>query len=334
MFVGTILLALFVAESYSADDVYTTFFWTSAFILAVHFLLLPALADKIVYDNNERTTLVGVLSYAGLFAHKTTAGEVFALSAIVALPRCFQNGARLAARFVFIGSVLAIILAGAIGPLIGLLLVFGVGFEIYSLRANHMAIAFFSLLVAALLIFLLYIIGLNEVLGIFGRSRDFTGRDFLIESWPSFFLEHPILGYGFNGFFTGVSGAPAERLWELVEGAQYSTFESFYLELLIQFGLIGGIIYSVIVLKAFLNTVRLLRDDKSGSSYVPILILMFMLFCGIVQASMLLQNYIVLLLLFWIYFGCGCNVAAQRPTFPMERHLTLPRASAFPPFRS
>jgi exopolysaccharide production protein ExoQ len=314
MYIGTLLLGLFVAYSYRADDVYTTLFWALGFILLIHFSLFPFLFDKIVYDYNEgRTNIVGTLSYGGLFPHKTTAGEVFALSAIIAFPRCFQPTARLTARLVFVGSLTAIILAGAVGPLISLLLVFAIGYEIYSFR-KHPVIAFLALLVAILSIFLFYLFGASQVLAFFGRSTDLTGRDILLELWPSLFVEHPLFGYGFNGIFSGAPGAPEERLMDIIPGAKFSTFESLYLEILIQFGLIGGLIFLFIVLKAASNAFAALNHETSQTNYIPISILMFMLISGFVEASVTAQNSLEPFLLFWIYFGCGRKFRSQRPS--------------------
>src|SRR5262249_31927255 len=141
-------------------------------------------------------------------------------------------------------------------------------------------------------------------LSVFGRSTDFTGRDALVQLWPTFFWEKPMLGYGFGGFFTGQAGSPAEQLSYLLSKAgMYSTFENAYLDILIQFGLVGGILYASILIKAVLKSAQFYKSSMSMYKVVPINVLACVLATSFSESSLLQQNFVVCVFVFWIYFG-------------------------------
>jgi len=331
MYIGTILAGLLVAVTYKFDDVVTTFFWTSVFFLIVHFLLFPFLYKTIIYDDLylDRTTILGTTSYGGLFS-KEGAGEAFALSSIVAFSRCFQREIRWTARLVLAGSLFALLLTGAMGPLLSLILAFGVAIQIQGLYSKHKTIAFFSIpSTICLALVMYYLVGIDQLFGLFNRSADFTGRDILFQLWPRFFAQHPIFGYGFNGFFNGLPGSPEEQLSNFMPQTymKFVTWESCYIEILIQLGTVGGILFFLIFLKAFSNALYFSNHDKSESRYVPITMLLFMLFCNAAEASLMLQNSIQPLLLFWIYFGCGRKARDPTPNRFLVKGLSA-RAAA------
>jgi O-antigen ligase len=137
-----------------------------------------------------------------------------------------------------------------------------------------------------------------------GRNENLTGRDFLFAVFPRFFTERPVFGYGFNGFFTGEPGAPAQQLWELAPWHhKFPTFESSYLEILIQFGIVGGLCFAAIILCALRNSWRFARTSNSAYRYAPFGIMIFILSSSLSETYLTLQNYIYVVLLFWIYFG-------------------------------
>ncbi|HXW70027.1 MAG TPA: O-antigen ligase family protein [Methylocella sp.] len=312
MYIGTILLALYISIKYDSTDVFFTFFVASGFILVIHFASYPFLSSKIVYDDSvDRMTIVGTTSYAGFFGHKNGAAAVFAFFATVSFPRCFRNKGQWAARLICTGSLVATLLTGGVGPLIGLILAsIGIS-ELWIWNSRPKSAALLSALALAYAALALYLTGIDQLLGLFGRSADLTGRDAIFELWPRFFMEHPFFGWGFNGFFNGQPGAPALRLSPyLLSYQQFGTFESGYLEILSQFGALGGLAYFFIALKTLSNALYFSRQAFE-CRYVPMMILLNILFLTISQSSIMIQNSPEPLLFFWIYFGCG-----MRPPIP------------------
>ena len=125
LYVFTILTSLLISTRYSLDEFCENFFWASFAITILHLAAYPVLKDRIVYDSLERETVLGVLSYAGLFPHKSAAGTFFSLSLMVSLVRFFGSrvkSTRYSSLFLACASGIALLAAGAVGRLVFLLI--------------------------------------------------------------------------------------------------------------------------------------------------------------------------------------------------------------------
>jgi exopolysaccharide production protein ExoQ len=316
LYLLTIGLGLLIASRYSINEVCETFFYTSMILIAVHFLMYPFLAGKINYDPIGRATLVGATSYAGLFSHKSAAAVVFALSLIVSLVRFLGSRESLAKRLSAINAcclAIAIAMAGAVGPLISVTLGLTLTGLLSALLRGKIvhAIVFFSAM--AIFSIMALTAGMDGLLSVFGRTQDLTGRRELFTLWPLFFWQRPLLGYGFNGFFNGLPGGPADYLSELVsDHGKYATFESTYLEILLEFGIVGGTLFCYILIRAALNAGRFCRSNRSLYGVVPLAIITYILIGSISDSGLIQQNFIVPAIVFWIYFGVD-NASRRSP---------------------
>jgi exopolysaccharide production protein ExoQ len=332
LFLLTVSAALGISSRYNIDEVCETFFVTSVLLIILYCVAYPLVSGQIEYDQLARPNLLGISSYAGLFPHKNAAAEVFSLSLIVSLARFF--GSRDAARkraslFMVCGLILAIAMTGAVGPLLGLMIGLAASFLFRALirRDNKFATLIACVLMLGLTVILS--IGLDAVLSIFGRSSDLTGRTVLAQLWPYFFWQKPMLGYGFGGFFTGLDDAPAKQLTYLLsnDDASYATFENAYLDILIQFGLVGGIIYASILIKAVSKSAQFYKSSMSMYRVVPINVLAYVLVSSVSAGGLLLQNFVVCVFVFWIYFGVdrvGLYRAGNRPKAALVEALPSP----------
>jgi exopolysaccharide production protein ExoQ len=311
LFLLTISAAVDISSRYNIDEVCETFFVTSVLIIVFYFLTYPLLSGKIEYDGEvARVNLIGLSSYAAFFPHKNAASEVFSLSLIVSLAR-FSSSRDVAKKrgslLMVCGSILAITMTGAVGPLLAVIIGLATGFLLRSIMWRDKLTAVLIACVLMLVIIVILSIGVGAVLGIFGRSSGFTGRDVLYQVWPYFFWEKPMFGYGFGGFFTGLDDAPARQLIKFLPTDGYTTFENAYLDLLIQFGLIGGLLYASILGKAVIKSLQLYKVSMSTYRGVPINVMCFVLVSSLSSGSLLQINFVTCIFVFWIYFGVSTN---------------------------
>jgi len=322
LFIVTISAGLLISLRYSLDEFCETFFFTSFAITIAHFLAYPLLRGRIVYDALDRETLLGLTSYAGLFPHKSVSATFFSLSLIISLVRYFGSRAATARRLSLIlacGSVIALLLSGAVGRLLALLISTLVGLLLRAFFRKDMVslLLIGSGLVLGTIVYL--VIGDNWIY-FFGRNWNLTGREELFELWPRFFLEKPLFGYGFSGFFTDVAGAPGSYLSDLNGGRGFSTFESVYLDLLIEFGLVGGLCYACILLSGLWKSIRFYNTGTSKYKFVPLLLIVWAIIGSAMDSGILQQNSIDCVLVFWIYFGVDrLNKARSRRSIGSNR---------------
>ena len=305
LYIVTISAGLLISLRYSLEEFCETFFYTSFAITVAHFLAYPLLSGRIVYDSLERETLLGLTSYAGLFPHKSVAATFFSLSLVISLARYYGSRAvttrRLSMLLAF-GSLVALLVAGAVGRLLALLISALASLLLRAfLRKDNLSLLFIAggIVMGAIVYF---VIGSNWIY-LFGRSWNLTGREELFDLWPRFFMEKPVFGYGFDGFFTDVAGAAGSYLSDLNGGRGFSTFESTYLDLLIEFGLVGGLCYVCILLSGLWTSIRFYNTSTSKYKFVPLLLIVWAILGSIMDSGLLHQNAIDCVLVFWIYFG-------------------------------
>jgi len=316
LYVFTILTSLLIATRYNLDEFCESFFWASFGITLVHLLAYPLLAGRIVYDLLERETLLGITSYAGLFPHKSFAGTFFSLSMMISLVRFFgarTSGSRRSSMTLACLSAIALLMAGAVGRLLFLLITTIASLLIRA--ALRREVETLILMTGALVLGTIayVVIGDDGWIYLLGRSPNLTGRTEVFSLWPRFFLERPLFGYGFDGFFTDVAGSPGSYLADLAEGRWFATFESDYLDLLIQFGLVGGIFFACILLSALGQAIRIYRSGTSKYKFVPVMFVMWSIIGASLDGGILIQNSLSCLIVFWIYFGVdGANRHPRR----------------------
>ena len=305
LFIVTISAGLLISLRYSLDEFCETFFYTSFAITIAHFLAYPLLAGRIVYDALDRETLLGLTSYAGLFPHKSVSATFFSLSLIISLARYFGSRAATPRRLsmaLACGSIVALLLSGAVGRLLALLIsaLVGLLFRAFFRKDNVSLL----LLVGGLMLgAVAYLVIGNNWIYFFGRNWNLTGRDDLFELWPRFFMEKPVFGYGFDGFFTDVAGSAGSILSDLNGGRGFSTFESVYLDLLIEFGVVGGFCYACILLIGLWKSIRSYNTGNSKYKFVPLLLILWIIIGSAMDSGVLHQNSLDCVLVFWIYFG-------------------------------
>jgi O-antigen ligase len=311
----TILTSLLIATRYSLDEFCENFFWTAFIITVLHLAAYPFLAGKIVYDPLERDTLVGVTSYAGLFPHKSFAGTFFSLAVMISLVRFFGSRARwtrYSSVLLACASGVALLAAGAVGRFLFLLASATVALLVRAaLQRRFVFVILCSILLAFAAIFYFWG-GQYLVFYLLGRYPNLTGREDVFALWPRFFLEKPLFGYGFDGFFTDVAGSAGGVLTDLNEGRGFATFESDYLDVLIQFGLVGGIFFGCILVSALRSSISYYNGSASKYRFVPVLFVMWSVIGSSLDGGVLIQNSLSCVILFWLYFGVDRICQARR----------------------
>jgi exopolysaccharide production protein ExoQ len=322
LYILTILTSLAISTRYTLDEFCENFFWTSFAITMLHLLAYPLLAGRIIYDPLARKTLLGVISYAGLFPHKSFAGTFFSLTLMISVVRFFGSRAlmtKYSSFFLACASGVALLIAGAVGRLVFLVLSTIAGIAIGAvLRQRVATLMLFSIgLLLAVVVYLW--IGEYALFYFFGREADMTGRTDVFEFWPRFFFEKPLFGYGFDGFFTDVGGSAGNYLSNLAEGKGFASFESDYLDILIQFGAIGGIFFACILLRVLRNAIRSYNANTSKYKFVPLLFAMWSILGASLDGGILIQNSLACLIVFWLYFGV--DRSDQAPGGTKKRNL-------------
>jgi O-antigen ligase len=302
MFVMTLLFGLHLARHFTVERLLSLFVTLSAFVLVVHWLIYPV-QSHFAYDHMERATLLGLKPYGGLFAHKNLAGTFFGLSFLASYGRALSGRRRWRFALLAFGHAVALVVAGAASALLCAVLGAAImtGAVLYGRGSRLLA---FYLLALALVTVLVIGVGTSTILQAVGRDAGMSGRWRVFAAWPEYFGQHPLFGWGYSNFFTGSWNEPAEGLRTLTPyHARFFTFESAYLELLIDFGAVGAGMFFAMMTTGLRNALRLAAAPDTLFAQVPLGWLVFIAVMSVSDSGLRIHNLVTAALVAWSYFG-------------------------------
>jgi len=221
--------------------------------IVLYFLGLEGARAGEMYSRN----IVGGDPLVGIFQHKIESGYYAVIGAIALYFSPVRNKYRQAALYIPLFVVLVLSGSGT-----GLALAVITPFILFLARLKT-SLVVISLLVCSLILpGILYLWGddiLSLGVSLVGRSTDLTGRTDFWEVGFELFRERPLFGWGF-GILFGPDGL-LSQIGMVVGSDTYTAphFHNSYLQILVEFGLVGFIPFSIIL---FLNSRHILINLK------------------------------------------------------------------------
>lgn len=228
--------------------------------------------------------------WRGVFDYKNVLGSVMALSILVEwqLPvhGRFSRALKYCALLLF---AVLLFFSGSITPALALAGSFLL-IEIYK-AATRLRLPLYAIILAAALIVscavMIFVANGEAITGAFGRSSDLTGRT---EIWTwviSRIAERPILGYGYAGFWIGVSAASAAV--DRAMGATIMYSHNGYLEIFLTLGAVG-FVFVLAFLATGLRRAYESEHEQSRVGLWPLAFLLFFLLHNFGECTILLQD--------------------------------------------
>ena len=295
--IGTTLFGVYLAVRFDSRELLRLLAWTmgtAAFLSFVFALALPNYGVARAYSADE---------WRGVYLHKQILGRTMSLSTLVFfLLGKNERNYRWIARVGFAMSGALILLSTSrtsmvVTPFLLIILpIYGIlRWRKYTLMGACLILAAFIGLVVASWIFM----NLEMVLTILGRDITLTGRLLL---WISVFekiLSRPFIGYGFSGFWVSWESEAAD-VWIDIEpfiGSVVMTAHNGFLDLWLQLGLLGLLVFAILFLKSFLRALRWVRFTKTADGLWPVAYMTFMFLTNMVQSFFFGPNNI-----YWVLF--------------------------------
>jgi exopolysaccharide production protein ExoQ len=301
MFSTTIVFAAWLASVVKLEELCVLFYGVASVIAVIQLILYPFLKEySVLFDQLERTTILGLSPYSGLFGHKNLAGGFFGLSILMRLVSSNRlSFVRQPVGIVlFAAQLICFLWSGAVTSVVALALAMLFVLCLKVLRRNR-PLGIVGLCAAGAII-LGAALFLDPILSLFGRDVGLSGRENIYSIWPQFFLERPLFGYGYGEFFSAAADAPSIALNRLTQWGGVVTFESGYLQCLIDFGALGGLVFAYIIARAMITSVKIAKT-KSTYRDVPLAVMIFVL-CGSVSANFIeAHNTVFPVLVFYFY---------------------------------
>lgn len=297
--VGTTLFGVYLAARYSFKE--------QLRLLVVMFSIVTVLS-LLVVAVLPTYGIAGTSEWRGIYAHKNQMGRLMALSAIVCV-MIFVGSARYRrlAGFVFVLSMGLMVMSKSRTSLVifvVLMLIFPLA---RAFRWHHsLALPFFLTTLTAGTIATLWLAdNLESLLAAIGKDLTLTGRT---ELWAVVFemIKQKLwLGYSYGGFWRGYDSS-AEYVWELV-GWNAPHSHSGFLDIWLDLGLVGLLLFVFGLLSAFKRAIQWLRSTTSVEDVWPLMYCTYILLFNMTESAALNRNNI-----FWCLFVA--TVLSMGPT--------------------
>jgi exopolysaccharide production protein ExoQ len=160
--------------------------------------------------------------------------------------------------------------------------------------------------------------GPDLVLGAFGKDSTLTGRTYLWSQGLAAAEQAPFFGVGYYGYW--VQGFPeAERLWEefYIGTRSGFHFHETYIEVLVELGLAGVVLISILMVRVLAGHLMRLLDDRRDLASITMFGIAAMLFVRSFFEVDVIHPYTVGA--FLLYYAAGLLAAPQPVRRPVHR---------------
>lgn len=242
---------------------------------------------------------VGVLqgldqgAWKGIFNSKNLLGRYMVLSALVFLLLAISSMKLRWLMWSGFGLSLFLIMLSTSKSALVLLLTFLPLLLVYTtLRWSYSWIVpflFISFVTAGGSLAILLVSRAETIVNALGKDLTLTGRTELWAALLDKIWERPWLGYGYGGFWHRTQEGESADIWAIT-GWQPPHAHNGYLEILIELGLVGLLLFALIFLAAFLRAVIWVRLTRSVSGLWPPVYLTLLLLINLTESTLISNN--------------------------------------------
>jgi O-antigen ligase len=289
----TTAFAIYFAARFSLSQQLRILLWT---------VVIVVVASVIIVLVAPQSGLAGP-SWLGVFRQKNSFGHFMALGFLVVLtiPATSQRSRTYKTIALIILMILTFFSDSMSAILLNLIIL--CLFGVYRMLRGSVVALLATL--AATLVPLLVVISLlsqvdtDAVLISLGRDPTLTGRT---DVWAN--LEHaidyrPWLGYGYGGFWNQWGGTYG-TFWSPRDRWTPGSGHNSYIDVRVDLGIVGLILFIVIAVDAYLRAVYYARHTRTAEGLLPILYITFFLISGTSESHVLYNNTL------WALFVAVC----------------------------
>ena len=251
-------------------------------------------------------------AWRGIFSNRTGAAKVLVFLVSPALTRPIHRSLSLDNCFLVLVMVMLIKLRAVTSFIVLLAYILTLVFLRFSRaigrRLSLLAfavVAGFSILMAGFAYF-----DLQDLLRALDRDPTLTGRTLIWSALGTSILKHPWLGYGFYAYWQGLIGESASVIHATNWTFGYA--HNGYIEILLQIGLIGGIVFFHTLFRALKDAWICLRSDSFGvlDWYVGLIVIIVLY--NLDEETIFWPNELTSIL--YIVVCCGLSIGQEQIT--------------------
>ncbi|WP_121971333.1 O-antigen ligase family protein [Leptolyngbya sp. BC1307] len=303
---------VFIAINALAAHIATTHSWKEIFQYLKWSLLTVAILSFLV------STLVPAIGihekgWKGVLEHPNRLGIIMALSATVWLINLLETPRqKILSGMAILLSIVTMHFTNSATSTVVLITMIGILFIVRIARTMGLRMAVicstFSIIIAAIVAGVVSA-NLDAILGSLGKSRTLSGRGAI---WPLLFqaiMKKPVLGYGYVGFWQDWKGEddPSTFIRRAVHWGVGHAHNGF-LELLLQLGIVGGVLFLVLLSRDFFRSLLHAIISKQPAWDLPIILVVFIVLSNFSVSEMITPKHV------WFYYTIASVKLQSLPT--------------------
>ncbi|WP_017651404.1 O-antigen ligase family protein [Fortiea contorta] len=299
----SLFFSIYLAMQYTPKELIRLLSWVIGFALILSFfasLMFPSYTISSEPDNYSAWQ--GIFNHKQIFGRFLSFGSTIFISNLIAKKGSIWNNLSWLG-FIFILLIFSQSKTGLIAYL--LVLLFLPVYKIVVQKHGRALFLLIALLITSLLIILISLNIENIVVGYLGKNLEFNGRTPIWTMIIDKGLERPFLGYGYNAFWTSnestfiimnswARGQEGFRTGQIIFHAHNG-----FLDLFLQLGLIGVILFTYNLLLTIIRIINLLFTTRQFEYFWMLQFLVVYLIFNLSEGQTLLSTSNIL----WIIYG-------------------------------
>ena len=283
-FMLTVLSAIAIAQNHNSEK-FLILLKKTFFILVIFSCLFLIFLPDLMFDT---------LGFSSIFLHKNHAGFFYAVSSVLFLNEILINKVKNISYYL-VFALSSFLCAYSLSMLGIIVYSIGISLIIFRTRAVKNASKLFDY---TFLIFIVIFFLLGPGIAVLlGKDPTYSGRTDIWAIGFKMYLETPILGYGYYGFFSDVTNAPSQTFYNYFLYYFAPTFHNGYLERLVDIGAIGLFLCVLLLLNIRKKVIDMVISNRKNLIYLVIFLMSLIENFG----EAVLLNYNHFLTVFMIY---------------------------------
>jgi exopolysaccharide production protein ExoQ len=290
---GSSLFGLYFASRYTLKQQLQLMSWTYGIVIVLSFIFAVAIPKLGIMGAAHQG------KWRGVFSHKNGLGQSMVYSFLTFMFLSYQH--KKYKLLMWIGmslSVVLLLLSASTSSMFNLFMLVIVFFVLYIVRLPYLVMMpVIALIITAGEAF--YLWSINNSGAIFnsvGKDATLTGRTDLWQLTTDMIWKQPWLGYGFGGFWQGLNGAESGYILRAVTWTPSHPHNG-YLQLLLDLGILGLLIFSIGFLIAMIRALNLIRSTTSVAALWPIVHMAQLLITSTTETQLFASNNVG-----WIFY--------------------------------
>jgi O-antigen ligase len=316
--IATTVFGIYFGSRYQLPRQLRLLGWTFI-ILAVFSVACAVLLPQYGIDNQlHRGDWHGILGQKNLLGKAAVVGAIVLWSAKGVLPRVLRIAG------LSLWAVLMLMSGSRAAPVVlAALLVLAASYGTMRARMTTLVPLVISFLATGAGLVFLAVRNSSYLLASLGREATLTGRTKIWTAVWTAISSHLVLGYGFGGFWAGLHGESARISVMLGFVARHA--HNGFLDLWLELGIMGLLLFTAGYLQAVSNGLRLLRMSPDRLATWPLQYLAFMLLYDLAEGPILRQNN-----LYWVLYVAVVVSTAQSARIGRQSRAACPAGAGIP----